>query len=244
MQYKVAICDDEINQIKNISDYIAKFSIKTDIEFSIKCYTNSNELLKKYYNERSPFDMIFLDMEMPERSGIETAEEIRRIPDRNVLISFITSYPEYMQDSFDVQASQYLIKPVSYELFEEKLEKMLQYISDLETNIIVLSQKIGETVLHLDDIICIEANKNSSLIITMQNDKIIIKGKLADYEKELADKYFISIHRSCLANMRYIKRFNADSLEFSNGKTVSVSRRRLPEIKDVFSKYMIMRYKR
>lgn len=121
---------------------------------------------------------------------------------------------------------------------------MLQYISDLETNIIVLSQKSGETVLHLDDIICIEANKNSSLIITMQNDKIIIKGKLADYEKELSDKYFISIHRSCLANMQYIKRFNADSLEFSNGKTVSVSRRRLPEIKDAFSKYMVMRYKR
>ncbi len=244
MLYRIAICDDEISQIKNISDYLTRFSIKTDIEFRIERYTSGNELLKKYYNEKSPFDILFLDMEMPGRNGIETAEEIRRIPDRNVLISFITSYPEYMQDSFDVQASQYFTKPVSYELFEKKLEKMLDYINGLETNITVLSQKNGETILYLDDIVCIEANKNSNLIVTTQSEEIVIKGKINDYERELADKYFISIHRSCLANMRYIKKFNADSLEFSNGKSVPVSRRRLSEIKDAFSKYMVMRYKR
>ena len=244
MLYRIAICDDEISQIKNISDYLTRFSIKTDTEFQIERFTSSNELLKKYYNEKSPFDILFLDMEMPGRNGIETAEEIRRIPDRNVLIAFITSYPEYMQDSFDVQASPYFTKPVSYELFEQKLEKMLDYINGLETNITVLSQKSGETILYLDDIICIEANKNSNLIITTQNEEIVIKGKINNYEKELANKYFISIHRSCLANMKYIRKFNADSLEFSTGKIVPVSRRKLSEIKEAFSKYMVMRYKR
>lgn len=244
MLYRIAICDDEISQIKNISDYLTRFSIKTDTEFQIERFTSSNELLKKYYNEKSPFDILFLDMEMPGRNGIETAEEIRRIPDRNVLIAFITSYPEYMQDSFDVQASQYFTKPVSYELFEQKLEKMLDYINGLETNITVLSQKSGETILYLDDIICIEANKNSNLTITTQNEEIVIKGKINNYEKELANKYFISIHRSCLANMKYIRKFNADSLEFSTGKIVPVSRRKLSEIKEAFSKYMVMRYKR
>ena len=244
MLYRIAICDDEISQIKNISDYLTRFSIKTDTEFQIERFTSGNELLKKYYNEKSPFDILFLDMEMSGRNGIETAEEIRRIPDRNVLIAFITSYPEYMQDSFDVQASQYFTKPVSYELFEQKLEKMLDYINGLETNITVLSQKSGETILYLDDIICIEANKNSNLIITTQNEEIVIKGKINNYEKELANKYFISIHRSCLANMKYIRKFNADSLEFSTGKIVPVSRRKLSEIKEAFSKYMVMRYKR
>lgn len=244
MLYRIAICDDEVSQIKNISDYLTRFSVKTEIEFKIERYTSGNDLLKKYYNERSPFDILFLDMEMPGRSGIETAEEIRRLPDRNVLISFITSYPEYMQDSFDVQASQYLTKPVSYELFEEKLEKMLRYICDLETNITVISQKSGETILYLDDIICIEANKSSNLVITTVNGQIDIKGRLLDYENELSEKSFIKLHRSCLANMRYIKRFNADSLEFSNGKSVPVSRRRLSEIKEAFAKYTVMRVKK
>ena len=72
----------------------------------------------------------------------------------------------------------------------------------------------------------------------------VMEGKINNYEKELANKYFISIHRSCLANMKYIRKFNADSLEFSTGKIVPVSRRKLSEIKEAFSKYMLMRYKR
>lgn len=244
MIYRIAICDDEISQTKNISDYLSRFSIKTDTEFQIECFTSGNELLKKYYNEKSPFDVLFLDVEMPVRNGIETAEEIRRIPDRNVLIAFITSYPEYMQDSFDVQASQYFTKPVSYELFELKLEKMLNYIRESETNITVISQKNSELILHLEDIVCIESDKMAGIIITTVKDSIKVKGRLVNFEAQLAEKYFISIHRTCLANMRYIKKFNADSLEFSTGKTVPVSRRRLPEIKEAFSKYMVMRYKR
>ncbi len=244
MLYRIAICDDEISQIKNISDYLTRFSTKTDTEFQIERFTSGNELLKKYYNEKSPFDIIFLDMEMPGRNGIETAEEIRRIPDRNVLIAFITSYPEYMQDSFDVQASQYFTKPISYELFEQKLKKMLSYIGELETNITVISQKSGEIILHLDDIVCFEAVKKTGVVITTNKDEMIIKGKLTDFEDELANKYFISIHRLCIANMKYIRKFNADSLEFSTGKIVPVSRRKLSEIKDAFSKYMVMRYKR
>ena len=244
MLYKIAICDDELSQIKIISDYLTRFSIKTDIEFNVERFSCGNDLLKKYYNEKSPFDIIFLDMEMPEQNGIETAEKIRNLPDRNVLIAFITSYPQYMQDSFDVQASQYLTKPVSYELFEEKLDKMLLYIGELETNITVLSQKSGEIVLHLDDIVCIESDKTANLVITTNKEVIAVNGRLKDFESELSDKYFINIHRSCLANMKYIKKFNADSLEFSTGKTVPVSRRKLSEIKDAFSKYMVMRYKR
>ena len=235
MFYRIAVCDDEAEQIKIISDYLTRFSIKYGADFDIERFSGGEAL---------PFDMIFLDVEMPGIGGMETAEKIRSIPDRNVLISFITSYPEYMQDSFDVQASQYLTKPVSYEIFESKLKKLLIYIGELETNITVISQKNGETVLHLDDIVSIEADKRSGLIFTTVREDICVKGKLSDYEKMLSDKYFISVHRSCLANMRYIKKFSADTLEFSTGKSVPVSRRRLAEIKEAFSKYMVMRYRR
>ena len=244
MIYRIAICDDEHKHMELVKSYLAKFSIKFDIDFYVEQFNQGLELLKKYYNEPSPFDIIFLDMEMPQKNGIEIAEEIRKQPDKDVLIAFITSYPEYMQDSFDVQASQYLTKPISYDLFESKLKKMISYISDLQTVVTVVSQKSGEIILHLENIVCIEADKKAGLIVTTITDSIGIKGKLSDYENNLKDKFFISIHRSCLANMKYIHRFNADSFEFSTGKIVSVSRRRLQDIKNAFSKYMLMRYKR
>lgn len=244
MIYKIGICDDESSQIAIISEYLNKISLKCDIEFQIGCFTSSRELLKKYYNEKYPYEILFLDMEMPEYNGMETAERIREIPDRNVLIVFITNYPDYMQDSFDVQASQYLTKPVSYEVFEQKLEKMLAYIGEAETNITVITQKNGEYILHLDDIVCIETHKRAGLLITTSSTEIMVSGKLADYEKMLSDRYFINIHRTCLANMKYISKFNSDYLEFTTGKVSPVSRRKLQEIKEAFSKYTVMRYKR
>jgi len=248
MLYKIAICDDEKKEIENIAAYLQQFSKNTNINFKISGFSCGENLIEHYTDEQSPFDIIFLDIEMKDLTGIQTAEKIRAIPDRNVLIVFITSYPEYMQDSFDVQASQYLSKPLSYKLFEEKLKKVIGYLDDLTTNITVVSLKDGNIVLYLDNIVCIETDKSqtlkSNLLITTTNETIPIKGKIADLEKELQGRYFISLHRSVLANMRYIKRFNTDTVEFINGKKVELSRRKATEVKDAFSTYTIMRYKK
>jgi DNA-binding LytR/AlgR family response regulator len=247
MLYSAAICDDESNQIKIIDGYLMRFSMKTNIEFTVKRFSCGEDLVKHCADKANAmFDIIFLDVEMKGLNGIQTAEKIRALPERNVLIAFITNYPEYMQDSFDVQASQYFTKPLTYELFEEKLRKMLNYLSELETNITVFSLKEGEIVLHLEDIVCFETEKKPklNLLITTTSEELIVKGRIADFENSLKDKYFISVHRSVLANMRYIKRFNAETVEFTTGKVSPLSRRKAVEIKDAFSRYMVMRYKR
>lgn len=248
MLYKIAVCDDNEHDIKKIKDWLLKFSMESDIEFIIDEFSDGESLIKIYTQNSKKFDIIFLDVEMSGLSGIDVAQKIRDLPDRNVLIVFITSYPEYMQDSFDVQASQYLIKPLSYMIFKEKLSKIIGYLVELETNIKVISMKSEEYILHLEDIVCFETLKiptiKSVLKVTTINGEIQIKGKIGDFEKELADKFFISVHRSVLVNMRYIKRFNAHILEFTTGKKVEISRRKISEVKDAFSKYMVMRYRR
>lgn len=243
MLYRAAICDDEAQCASLIENYITEFSLKSDAEFRITKFSDGNALLECYKTERSPFYIVFLDMEMPGKSGLETAEEIRRIPDRNVLIVFITSFPDYMQDSFDVQAAQYLCKPVPYEMFEKKLKKILAYLDELETNITVITNKDGERVLHLSEIVCIEADRLHGVAITLRDGKIIAKQRLAEFEEALAGRGFVSVHRSCLANMRFVKRFGADEMEFSTGKTVRISRRKMPEVKEAFSRYTIARLK-
>lgn len=247
MFLKVAICDDEIAEIKRLGDYIAAFSVQTGIDFTVDRYTSGDSLMK-VYNRPSQYDIVFLDIEMPGKGGIETAEAIRRLPDRNVCIVFITSFPEYMQDSFDVQASQYLTKPLSYDIFKDKMKRLIDYINGLQTNITVVSRKDGELVLHLDDIICFETIKSlttkSDLLVTTVSEEFPIKGKIIEMEQKLKEQFFISVHRSVLVNMKYIRRFNANTVELTNGKTVEASRRKLSEIKEAFSKYMVVRYRR
>lgn len=238
MTYTIAVCDDEQMQIDIIKNHLIKYSIDTNIEFYIDEYISGKQLIEKYKSVKSPYDIIFLDMEMPDMKGLEAAAAIRELPDRNVSIAFVTSYPEYMQDSFDVQASQYIIKPVVYEQLAKKLDIIIKCINASYTNIKVISEKSGERVLYLDDVICIETEKSAKLLVTTTSETFLIMAKLSDLERELKDKDFISVHRTCLANMKYIRKFNADSLEFTSGKTVNLSRRRLPEVKELFSKYV------
>ncbi|WP_206425683.1 LytTR family DNA-binding domain-containing protein [Ruminococcus sp. Marseille-P6503] len=245
---KIAVCDDELSEIKRIKEYITRFSFETGIEFMIDRYSSGKNLIQVYNRKTVKYDILFLDVEMPELNGIKTAQKIREIPDRNVLIIFITSYPEYMQDSFDVQASQYLTKPLSYQLFKEKFQKIIGYINEIQTNIAVVSLKKGEILLYLDEIVCFETIKSvttkSDLLVTTMTEEFEIKGKIAEMEAKLKDQFFISVHRSVLVNMKYIKKFNANLVELTNGKTVEISRRKLPEVKDAFSKYMVVRYKK
>lgn len=238
MTYTVAVCDDEQTQIDILKNNLIKYSIDTDIEFYIDEYISGELLIKKYKSVKSPYDIIFLDMEMPDIKGLDVAAVIRELPDRNVSIAFVTSYPEYMQDSFDVQASQYIIKPVVYEQLAKKLDIILKCINASYTNIKVISEKNGERVLYLDDVICIETEKSSKLLVTTISETFLITAKLSDLAKELSDKDFISVHRTCLANMKYFRKFNSDSLEFTSGKIVNLSRRRQPEVKELFSKYV------
>ena len=238
MTYTVAVCDDEQTQIDILKNNLIKYSVDTDIEFFIDEYICGELLIEKYKSLKSPYDIIFLDMEMPDIKGLDVAAAIRELPDRNVSIAFVTSYPEYMQDSFDVQASQYIIKPVVYEQLAKKLDIILKCINASYTNIKVISEKNDERVLYLDDVICIETEKSSRLLVTTISETFLIKAKLSDLAKELSDKDFISIHRTCLANMKYFRKFNSDSLEFTSGKIVNLSRRRQSEVKELFSKYV------
>lgn len=238
MAYTVAVCDDEQTQIDILKNNLIKYSIDTDIEFFIDEYISGELLIEKYKSVKSPYDIIFLDMEMPDIKGLDVAAAIRELPDRNVSIAFVTSYPEYMQDSFDVQTSQYIIKPVVYEQLAKKLDIILKCINASYTNIKVISEKNGERVLYLDDVICIETEKSSKLLVTTISETFLITAKLSDLAKELSDKDFISVHRTCLANMKYFRKFNFDSLEFTSGKIVNLSRRRQSEVKKMFSKYV------
>lgn len=244
MLYRIAVCDDSDTDRQKISDYLLSYSKKFSIEFKIDQFSQGEDLIEVYKQNRNRYDILFLDVEMGRLGGMGTAEQIRLIPDRNVMIVFVTSYPEYMQDSFDVQASQYLIKPLKYDVFCEKLHKMLCYFHELETNVKMVSRKGEEIILHLDEIVCVETLKSlkSVLLVTTLEGEMWIKGKIAEFEKELMDQFFISVHRSVLVNMRYIKRFNTQYMELITGKTIQVSRRKLPEIKEAFSKYMVMRY--
>ena len=104
MKLNIAICDDENRILTHTSSLIDIYQFQhLDTNLSVDCYTSGESLLENYTQPRQ-YHILLLDIEMPGMNGIETARQIRNTIDRNAIIVFISSYPEYMQESFSVPA--------------------------------------------------------------------------------------------------------------------------------------------
>ena len=112
---RIAICDDNNDYINTIENYIER--LKTPAT-EWDPYERGENLVFAYTDNNERYDVIFLDMEMKELNGIETANKIRNI-DEHVIIVFITSYTEYMKDSFKCSPFRFLVKPVDFNEFQE-----------------------------------------------------------------------------------------------------------------------------
>lgn len=239
---RIAYCDDEPENGTKIKEYISQFSFSTDEEIEFDFYVSGLVLLEKIEREPDYYDLILLDMEMPQMNGIELANKIRELTVSNLIITFLTSYPEYMQQSFSVQAFQYLLKPISYEEFKNEIIRTVDYIQKDDRNILVTDYDTGiETVLQLKKIVAIEKQKGNAVMeICLENTEINAKGNISDYEDILLENNFIRVSRNSIINMRYIYSFFGREIKMTNGKRIEMSRRKVRDIKERFTKYMVL----
>lgn len=239
MKVSVACCDDEKEQILYYKELFATYEIRHEIDLEVD-YFLSGEFCIHSVQSGKIFDVVFLDMEMPNKSGLEVAREIRKYRGKETKIIFLTSYAKYMQDSFDVRAFHYIIKPVGYDEFERKFQDALNELIKDEDNICVLQTDKDDIVVRIKDILYIEKEKSNKYVsVHLREGTLSIKDSLLVLERKLEEKHFLRIHRSVLVNMRYIKRIRKAEVVLSNGVTIPVSRRKEGLLKNYFMKYAI-----
>lgn len=243
--YRVAICDDEDKQRELVRSLLIALSVKANIDFEIEEFSSGEQLISHYERKETPFHILILDVEMGGINGIQTARKLRDLKHLDEQIVFLTSYPEYMVDSFDVMTFQYLIKPVAPQVLEEKIIKVCQYFQALDKKFLIIKSAYEEVVLKHDDIIAIEAAK--SLTIKSKLNFITVdqtyesKGILADYALALKDSNFLQIHRSVIINLLHVQKFAGGVVLMSGGIELPIGRSKMKEVKDCYTKFMIMR---
>ncbi|MFS0840599.1 LytR/AlgR family response regulator transcription factor [Paenibacillus sp. 1P03SA] len=243
--YRVAICDDVEEQRDHAKNILITLSVKTNIEFEMSLFGSGEELISYYERGETPFHILILDVEMGGMNGIQTAAKIRGMNRLDEQIIFLTSYPEYMVESFDVITFQYLIKPVAPSVLEEKIIKLCQYFQALDKKFMIIKCAYEEVVIKYDDLISIEAAKSltikSKLHFTTVNQTYESKGIISDYALALKDHKFLQIHRSIIINLHHVRKFAAGVVLMSNGSELPIGRSKIKEVKDVYTKFMIMK---
>ena len=225
--FKIAACDDDPSELTLIKGYVQRYSIRYNNDLTFDGYNSGEELLKDY--EKGKYDLMFLDVEMGKMDGIMTADRIRHIPDHDVNIIYVSNYPQYMQASFGVRAAQYLTKPISYEIFENKVNEIIRYIAEDKDKVIEIEAERDKYYIRESEIISIETDGSKLLFIT-ESDFIRARGKLSDYAKK-CEKYMVMPNRSTLVNTRFIRMINNSEIVLTNGRRVGISRNRRTVIK-------------
>lgn len=240
MKLKIAICDDDPTENEQLTSYLQQFDFEYDVDIEITAFTSSDALLKNY-KESGTFNIVFLDVEMPGLNGLEVAHRLRSLPDRNLKIVFVSNFPKYMQASFDVQAFQYLQKPIQYPILKTQLIRIIEDFQQTQSVRLLVQTDETEELVLVDNIVCIETVKyaKNQLSFLMNDRTILAKGTLLDLEKELSQYSFISPKRGILINMAYIHYFKENMLVMTNGLEIPMSRRKEKEVRLLFSKHIL-----
>lgn len=240
---RIAVCDDDDAEIRMIKRHSEEYAVKHGMEIVVDSYHDGEELTKIY--SIGKYDIIFLDVEMNNLDGLATAEHIRRLPDHNVVIMFVSNYPEYMQASFNVRAAQYMTKPLLYETYESKINQILEYFREEKDRIIEFTINMKDSLfVNEQELISIRSmskiGKSREIEVESTKSRFVAKGTLKFYLEEYGD-FLVCPNRSILINSRYVHKFEGKELILKSGERVEISRNHISEIKDEIRKKIMQR---
>lgn len=227
---RIAVCDDEELfrlEFKSVLD-----KVLINAEYDIDTFSGGSSLYEAFL--KNPFDLVFLDIEMPGIDGITLAKRLRAVSE-NVQIVFLTSHIEYALEGYEVNALRYLVKPVDM----NKLSEVLKYIQDKKNNSrqIMIKQEGEDIVIDISDIIYMESMDKNVRIVTSKSE-YITRYNISDYEEELKNSGFLRIHRGYLISLSKVKKIVKNDVVMDGDISLPVSRSNLKALKDALYAYV------
>lgn len=215
---QIGICDDQKEIREMIMDKV-KRCYPTE---GIIAYGSGRELL----DARHLPDILFLDIQMPEPDGMETARELRK-RDGQMIIIFVTVTEDYVFQAFDVGAFHYLVKPLEDEKLGEVLEKAVSQYKERaiesmgakrERPSLMITSKGEHITVPFEDIVYAEVFNRKIILHTMDAD-IEYYGKMKELEKRAGEDFYRS-HRAYLVNFNFVRRYNAAVIYLKKGQAL------------------------
>lgn len=235
MILKIAMCDDDKDELSLLYSYLNTYQMMHNIDLELARFYSGRELLDTY-TAPGMYHVLFLDVEMPELNGIRTAELIRKMRDRRVMIVFVSNYPEYMQESFSVHPYYYMQKPVSLEKVIHLMNNIVRDIDDEKILRTLIRGDHSEETVNLKDILYIETIDGKKELLQFHfNDRCITThGLISKWEKELAEYNFLICYRGLLVNLIHIHFFKQRDLVLSNGETIPMSKKYERKLRELY----------
>lgn len=223
--YRIAVCDNEEQIVKGISEILYKIAPKYKAEIHVYTYTDGKEII----NSHIRYNLIFMDIRLRGKDGINLAREIRKT-DPQVQIVYVTKYLKYLREAYRIHAFDYIEKPYKEAEIVRVLEDYLKFARFIKRDVLKMRDLIGrEVLISAENIMYISCGtKKREVIIITQDKDYICKGVISEIYTELSNFDFFMPHRSHIVNLSQVKTYiknekiymkNDDEIPLSKGRS-------------------------
>lgn len=227
---QIAVCDgDEImgEKLKRLIEQ----RLQREEEYRVLVFSSGRQLLESGIH----FDIFFLDIDLRDINGIDMARQLRQ--ESEAVIVFVTALKEYIFDAFDVQAFQYLLKPINEQKFFQVLDKAVAECGTIkQSEPLVIRVKGVYRNVPKDNILYAE-NDARKIILHLKGEQIAYYSKMSELEGLLGKRFF-RCHRGYLVNLDAVKSYDTGSIQIKNGETILMAKQKYGDFVTAYMDYL------
>ncbi len=249
MSIKVVLLDDEKHCTQGLSMQLKSLAPQVEVMAQF-----NSPILALNFVQSNSFDILFLDVEMPQLNGFDF---LKKIGPPSFKVVFTTAYDQFAIKAFKFSAFDYMLKPIDDEELIQVIEKweneqvqspkhtefqfdvLMDQVTNQLNKRLVLPTAEGLELLEFSDIVCIDSDSNYSKLHFVNGSSLVVSRTLKEFEELLDARGFLRIHHSHIVNIAKIRKYlKADGgyVEMSNGRKVSISRARKEQVMEVISR--------
>ena len=228
----IAVVEDSAQDRAVLDSYLEKYQQEKNCYFQITHFSDGDEIALGY---KGGYDLILMDIEMTFLDGMSAAEEIRRA-DPEVLIIFITNSPQYAIKGYAVDALDYVLKPVSYYAFSQRLGRAVERVARRARHFLQINAHGTAHKLDTSAIYWIE-NCGHDLVFHTAEGELTAPGSMTETEEKLAQDSYFRVNKGCLVNLEHVDRMDGEDA-IVHGDRVPLARARRKAFLDALNDYI------
>ena len=228
-QMNVLVCDDERQIVNSVIETLKKKTEGTQISSRFYGVSQPSQI-----DFSRPYDIALLDIDMGETNGIELARKLRA-ENENIVIIFITNMAQYAIRGYAVDALDYVLKPVSYFAFSQRLNRAIERMKKREAKVIMVNIKGGMVRINIANIYYIESQGHTLILHTILGD-YETTGKMKEMDEKLSGMNFCRGNKGYLINLQHVDRIQ-DNCAVVKGEELVLSRARKKEFMEALTRY-------
>ena len=229
---QVAIVDDEESMRRQLAEYVQRYAEESAMQIKTVTFPSGDAFLRDY---RSDYDIIIFDVDMPGTNGIDTAKQLRKT-DADTVILFVTNIAQYAINGYEVDAVDYIIKPIGYYDFSLRFQKAVRRRRVEKGQQLAVETAEGVARIAVADIIYLES-QGHYVIFHTRNGDYRVRSNLKDHEADLRDLNFRRTHKSFLVNLQHLENVLTNDVVVA-GEKVPLGRAHRDAIISDFMRYI------